>query len=221
MSRHILIDLDGTLIDSSRSILAGFEAALAANGATPKVPVDSRLIGPPLPEALRILSGEEDPARIALIARAFADYYDTEGYKASDAYAGVTDMLAALHAAGSVLHIATNKRYRPTERIVKWLGWDRWFSQVYAIDKLPEARFVSKAAMIEHLMRHAQVPREQAVYVGDRDEDRVAATANALPFVLVSWGYGEYADLSAYDQVAATPLALGRLLMGPGASALT
>jgi phosphoglycolate phosphatase len=214
MPQHILFDLDGTLIDSSRSILAGFEAALAAHGATARVPVDSRLIGPPLPEALRILSGETDPARLALIARSFTDYYDTEGYKASDAYAGVSEMLEALHAAGAVLHIATNKRYRPTERIVKWLGWDRWFAEVYAIDKLPDARFASKAAMIEHLMGAARVPHEAAVYVGDRDEDRVAATANALPFVLVAWGYGDYADLSGYARVATTPQALQALLIG-------
>jgi phosphoglycolate phosphatase len=212
-TRHILFDLDGTLIDSSRSILEGFVAALAAHGARPVVPVDSRLIGPPLPEALRILSGETDPARLAAIARSFTDYYDNEGFKASDAYAGVSDMLTALREGGATLHIATNKRFEPTRRIVDWLGWGELFDQVYAIDKLPGARFANKAAMIAHLMNQAGVEASDGQYVGDRDEDRVAATANALPFVLVTWGYGDYADLGAYPRVARTPAELGAVLL--------
>jgi phosphoglycolate phosphatase len=212
MQSHILFDLDGTLIDSSRSILEGFVAALAAHGAAPVVPVDSRLIGPPLPEALRILSGETDPARLTAIARSFTDYYDTEGFKASDAYAGVADMLRTLKAAGASLHIATNKRFEPTRRIVDWLGWGDLFDEVYAIDKLPGARFANKAAMIAHLMSAARVPAAEAQYVGDRDEDRVAATANQLPFVLVTWGYGDYADLAAYPRVARSPADLASVL---------
>ena len=205
MTYQILFDLDGTLIDSSRSILEGFAAALTEHGASARIALDRHLIGPPLPEALRLLTGESDPNRLAALAKTFTDYYDNEGFKASDAYAGAGEMLALLKAGGAVMHIATNKRLHPTERIVQWLGWGAYFDSVYAIDKQPGARFASKAHMIEQLMLAEGVNRADAVYVGDRDEDRVAATANGLPFVLVTWGYGEYDDLSCYPMVARDP----------------
>jgi phosphoglycolate phosphatase len=211
---HVLFDLDGTLIDSSRSILLGFDAALREHGLAPRVALDSRLIGPPLPEALRILSGEDDPQRLAALAKSFTDYYDTEGFKASDAYPGAGAMLDALRSAGLVLHIATNKRFLPTQRILQWLGWAGHFGEVYAIDKHPGARFADKASMIAYLMASLGLQSAHGVYVGDRDDDRAAATANGLPFVLAAWGYGDYADLSRYPVLARAPGQLLALLLG-------
>ena len=65
----ILFDFDGTLIDSARSILAGFELALAREGLQAAVPLSASLIGPPLPKTLAKLAGTEDPAVITRFIR--------------------------------------------------------------------------------------------------------------------------------------------------------
>ena len=111
---HILFDLDGTLIDSAPAILASFRDAFAQTGIAPVRSIDESIIGPPLLETLQLLSGSQDAALTGRLADAFKASYDTEGYKATAAYAGVGALLTSLAGAGLTLSIATNKRIHPT-----------------------------------------------------------------------------------------------------------
>ncbi len=191
MSRfqHVLFDLDGTLIDSAPAILASFREAFARTGFTPVRSIDESIIGPPLVETLKLLSGSDDFDVIAGLSDAFKDSYDTEGYKATAAFAGVGEMLADLSAAGMSLSIATNKRIHPTRLILDYLGWSKHFAHIYALD-LFEARLPDKASMIARLIADQAIPKRSAVYIGDRSEDGESADANQLPFIAVTWGYG-------------------------------
>jgi phosphoglycolate phosphatase len=119
----LIFDLDGTLIDSSASILAGFAAALDDLKIAPKLPLTATVIGPPLHETLANLTGSSDAGLIDSLTSSFKNYYDTEGYKATTVFSGVDEMLKQMHAAGAALHIATNKRLLPTHLILKHLGW--------------------------------------------------------------------------------------------------
>ena len=187
--QHILFDLDGTLIDSAPAILASFRNAFAQSGITPACSIDESIIGPPLTETLQHLAGSQDPALIARLAEAFKASYDTEGYKATAAFAGVGDLLTELASAGLTLSIATNKRIHPTRLILDHLGWRDHFAHVYALDLFP-VRLPDKAAMIGRLLADQAIPREAAIYIGDRSEDGESADANKLPFIAVTWGYG-------------------------------
>lgn len=188
----IVFDLDGTLIDSAPSILAGFGAALAAAGLQPAEPLSPALIGPPLTATLTRLSGIDDPHRLAPMAATFKRYYDSEGYRLSTVYDGADAVLRALHADGVKLHLATNKRHAPTVQILDWLGWRELFRSVYALD-LPGRAFADKSAMLAAQLDDQQIDPARTLYVGDRDEDRVAAEHNGLAFVGVNWGYGSFA----------------------------
>jgi len=187
--QHILFDLDGTLIDSAPAILASFRAAFAHAGIAPARRIDESVIGPPLTETLRLLAGSTDAALIARLAEAFKASYDSEGYKATAAFAGVGELLADLAGAGLTLSIATNKRIHPTRLILEHLGWCDHFAHVYALDLFP-TRLPDKATMIGRLLADHAIPREAAIYIGDRSEDGESADANKLPFIAVTWGYG-------------------------------
>jgi len=212
---HILFDLDGTLIDSAPAILASFRDAFAQTGIAPARAIDDSVIGPPLTETLQLLSGSDDPTLIARLAEAFKASYDSEGYKATAAYAGVGELLAGLAEAGLTLSIATNKRIHPTRLILDHLGWSGHFAHVYALD-LFSPRLPDKAAMIGRLLADQGIAREQAIYIGDRSEDGESADANGLPFIAVTWGYGSLtaAEMRAGWRAAAQPAALGALLLG-------
>lgn len=211
---HILFDLDGTLIDSAPAILASFRDAFAASDVAPVRPIDADIIGPPLNETLQLLSGSDDPALIARLAEAFKASYDTTGYKSTAAYDGIGELLATLAQAGLSLSIATNKRIHPTRLILEHLGWHRYFAHVYALD-LFSPRLPDKAAMIARLLADHAIPREAAIYVGDRGEDGESADTNGLPFIAATWGYGsiEPAAMAGHWRHAASPQALGEALL--------
>ena len=211
---HILFDLDGTLIDSAPAILASFREAFASTGVATVRSIDESVIGPPLTETLQLLSGSDDPALIGRLADAFKASYDSEGYKATAAYAGVGELLAQLAAAGRQLSIATNKRIHPTRLILAHLGWLDYFSHIYALD-LFTPRLPNKAAMIARLLAEQNIPRDQAIYIGDRSEDGESADANNLPFIAVTWGYGSLtaSEMRPGWRAAAQPAVLRELLL--------
>lgn len=187
--RHVIFDLDGTLIDSAPAILASFREVFTAAGLTPARVIDESIIGPPLKETLALISGSQDAALLAELAARFAGIYDTTGLLATEAYAGVDALLRELAGLGLTLSIATNKRIFPTRKILEHLGWSALFRHVYALD-LFEPRLPDKATMIQRLLVDQRIPRQQAVYVGDREEDGLAAKHNELPFLAATWGYG-------------------------------
>ncbi|NJD25032.1 MAG: haloacid dehalogenase [Betaproteobacteria bacterium] len=192
-SQCIIFDLDGTLIDSSASILKGFANALESHEIAPKLPLTAALIGPPLRQTLSTLTGISEPSVIDSLASAFMTYYDSEGYKATEAFTGVDEMLRSLVHQGRMLHIATNKRQYPTLRIVEHLGWSELFASVWALD-CRRPPYPSKAAMIASLLAMHEIDPASAAYVGDRPEDGEAADANALPFFAADWGYSSFPD---------------------------
>ena len=214
MFQHVLFDLDGTLIDSAPAILTSFRAAFVQCGIAPVRSIDESVIGPPLIETLQLLAGTLDPVRINLLAEAFKASYDSTGYQATAAYAGVGELLAELAGAGLTLSIATNKRIHPTRLILEHLGWQHYFAHVYALD-LFTPRLPDKAAMLTRLLADQNIARGQAIYIGDRSEDGESADANGLPFIAVTWGYGSLTadELRTGWRAAARPELLGAMLL--------
>ena len=190
---HIIFDLDGTLIDSAPSILGAFKLVLEQFFYTPTGPLNSALIGPPLKQTLQLISGESDSEKLALLFEAFKSNYDSNAYTLSSSYTGVSEMLESLFRSDNYLHIATNKRLIPTQKILKYFAWEKYFQSVYAIDKL-EPPFSSKAKMIQVMLSDLGLNSKNCIYVGDRPEDGEAASENEMPFIYVEWGYGP--DLS-------------------------
>ena len=196
--RHILFDLDGTLIDSAPSILAGFGAVVERHGIVPRVALDSRLIGPPLLPTLERLAGVREADVLQAMASTFKAWYDSEGYRHTVVYPGIDDALRTLadHAA---LYIVTNKRIHPTRQILAHLGWTPLFAGVYAQDAF-EPALPSKAAVIGQVMKAHGIDAAAALYIGDRAEDGEAATSNGLEFAWATWGYGTDLDLTPFIQ---------------------
>ncbi len=191
--RHIFFDLDGTLIDSAPSILSTFRQILEEGHIAPVVPLDERLIGPPLKETLAMITGFKNESEVERLAEAFKRVYDNEGFRASVVYEGVDELLKTLHSEGFSMAVATNKRRVPAVRILKHLGWEEYFGMVLTSDS-PEISASGKAAMIGWLIARLQADACATPYVGDKPEDLEAARENRMPFFAAGWGYGEWDD---------------------------
>ncbi len=186
--QHIIFDLDGTLIDSSPSILQSFVAAFEQCGVMPVRPLTSDIIGPPLMPTLRLLTASHDEALIARLADAFKAEYDNHAYQAVAVFSGVETMLDNLKAQGKQLYIATNKRILPTRKIMQHLAWTRYFKEVYALDYFTPA-LSNKTDMVTQILAREALSPANCFFVGDRVEDGQAATSNHIPFAMVRWGY--------------------------------
>lgn len=207
--RHIVFDLDGTLIDSAPSILASMQAAFDAAGIVPSAPLTPALIGPPLRPTLRALlpaqAGEQTSEEmLSALVEGFKRHYDSEGLRYTRVYPGVHALLQALSRLPLRLHIATNKRITPTRLIVGHLGWEPWFAQVHALDAHPPA-LPHKTAMLQRLCAGLEPTGSAPLYVGDRQEDAEAAEASGMDFVWASWGYGGATPPVPAAQVLHTP----------------
>jgi phosphoglycolate phosphatase len=191
VNQAILFDLDGTLIDSAPSILTALSHVFKLNDLQPLKQLTSDVIGPPLMQTLIMLSGVSDEKKILQMIGQFKEYYDVEACLLSQPFEGVDEGLKKLVKANFGLHISTNKRLIPTRKILKYLGWDNFFTSVYTLDK-NEVPFKSKSEMINRQLKDFVLSVDQVIYVGDRVEDMVAAQKNQINFVGVSWGYGDF-----------------------------
>lgn len=186
----IIFDLDGTLIDSSTSILDSFKSAFLSCELTPIKTLNSDVIGPPLMEILAVLSGTTDQNILTNLAHEFKLHYDADGFKKTIVFPGISSILRELKNSGINMYIATNKRIYPTMKIINLLQWNDIFKGVYALDSISPSA-VSKAQLISSIIKDNNLIKNSVVYIGDREEDQVAAFDSDIDFIMATWGYEE------------------------------
>ncbi len=190
MNRAVLLDLDGTLVDSAPAIIDTFRHVLDSRALMPRVPLDTSLIGPPLRETLARITGIESAAEIEALASAFRARYDAIAASATPAYPGMLETLHTLRRDGYALYIVTNKRIVPTRLILARLGVDALCDGVFAPDAVdPRAR--DKTELLGRVLEIAGLSAAATVCVGDSDIDARAAAAHGVPFIAARYGYGD------------------------------
>jgi phosphoglycolate phosphatase len=188
-AKHIIFDFDGTLIDSCPAILETLGAVFRAHAIEPVRPLSRDIIGPPLHATLQLCTGITDKVLIEKLATDFRNRYDLEGIYSTQAYPELAAVLQQLRVAGRHLHLATNKRERPTLLLVAHFGWAPWFDSVYCIDSRTPP-YPSKGDMLVEQLAEQKLDTRECVYVGDTAHDEKAAAHAGLSFVAVGWGYG-------------------------------
>ena len=196
MTRAVLLDLDGTLIDSRPGIGASFAAALEALGHTPDPAVDvTALIGPPLPEVIRRLLLHHGDDRIEEGIAAYRAHYGTVGMHQATLYPGVAEAVDNLAAAGARCFVATSKRTVYATQIVRAQVLARNIQGVYGTE--PDGSLDDKAHLVAAVLRAEGLSVSNTIMIGDRSHDIIAAHANGLCAIGVLWGYGSRAELEA------------------------
>ena len=197
----IFFDLDGTLIDSSHSILESFRCVLATYAIEPAVPLDERLIGPSLNETMARLTGIKDNERLAALTTAFKAVYDEEGFKAAIFYSGLTETLTELTEFGWRLFVVTNKRLHPTNLILDWFNLSQYFAGVYTLD-FWQPPATNKAQVVGRVLTAHNLDAYGCVLVGDSSEDAAAAAVHGLRFIAAEYGYGDVTQQRGYPIAA-------------------
>jgi phosphoglycolate phosphatase len=189
--KNILFDLDGTLIDSAPGIVESFSFAFnKIYGVECSKDIKS-LIGPPINEVLFVVNGETDSTIIKEFLYAFKLHYDNDGFKKSQLFENVSEILKSLLNDKLELYIATNKRKKPTNLILDYLNLNQYFKGVYCPDSF-ELIFENKTKLVQNLLTSFTLEKSESLFVGDTSHDGIAAEANGLDFALVEYGYGNY-----------------------------
>ncbi len=188
----VVLDVDGTLVDSADGIVAGFRHALRVVGVTP--PDDATLrsdLGPPLVDLLPALGAPVD--RVDEAVAAYRAYYFREGLQQATVYAGVVELLTALSGRFG-LGTATAKRTDTAVATLEAHGLASYFAVVngLAFDHPDKA-----ATLTQTLELLGDIDPADAVMVGDRHSDIAAGRAVGTRTVGVLWGYGDRAELEA------------------------
>jgi len=193
---NLLLDLDGTLVDSQPGILSSCRAALRALGYETDPEMDIRsIIGPPIEDVMRYLLSSFGDDRVAEAVDAYRADYGARGLLLSELYPGIRETLVELHSQGVRLLLATSKRQTFAQRILDNHGLSDRFQGIYG--SVPGAGLDHKPELLAHILKDTGLAAEDCLMVGDRKFDIIGAHANRMRAVGVLWGYGNRDELEA------------------------
>jgi phosphoglycolate phosphatase len=194
LCRNIVFDLDGTLIDSKPGIVAGLRHAMHQMGH--ELPPEAALdwaIGPPLVEVLAELLRPFGDDRAEEAAVHYRAWYGAGGLFNAHVYPGIPELLARLSQLGKALFVATAKRADFARRVLDHFDLARHFRAIHGSQE--PGRFDHKAQLLHHLLQVEGLSAAETVVVGDREHDVIAAKANGLRMIAVTYGYGSREEL--------------------------
>lgn len=197
MSRVILFDLDGTLVDSLPDLAAALNRTLDASLSVAEVrPMVGDGAATLVARALAALGRADHTA----LARFLADY-EANAAVATRPFDGMIAALDMLAADGWRMAVCTNKPEGAARALLDGLGLSARFVAVGGGDSFP----VRKPDPGHVRAALAAAGGGAAVMVGDHHNDVLAATGAGIPCVYAGWGYGTPAMATGAARVAATP----------------
>jgi phosphoglycolate phosphatase len=195
----ILIDVDGTLVDSVPDLHYCVDEMMEALGMPLRGEAKVRTwVGNGVERLVRrsltdSLDGEPEDALFQKAYPIFLDLYTENTSKRSRLYPGVKEGLDMMARAGYKLGCVTNKAAQFTIPLLKDLGvYDR-FAIVVSGDTLPEKK--PHPMPLLHAAEFFGVKPEKALMLGDSVSDVKAARAAGFQIVCMSYGYNHGVDI--------------------------
>lgn len=193
----IFFDLDGTITDSMPGITRSVSYALSRYGIEEKPENLRMFVGPPLRESFQKYYPETfNEENVDEVIEQFKVRYAEKGIRELTLYEGIPELLAALHAEGKTVALATSKAEVFARQILEEAGIARFFARIagadYALKRL------SKADVLRHALSELPgVRAKTSLMVGDREHDIFGAHEVGMRCAAVLYGYGGPAEFAA------------------------
>jgi phosphoglycolate phosphatase len=193
--RAVLIDLDGTLMDTAPDLAAAANAMRADLGLDP-LPIEriAAFVGKGAEVLVHRaltddLAGRAAEGDFVQGRRAFYKHYHRVNGAQTVVFDRVPQALKLLRDAGLALACVTNKPREFTLPLLDRVGLSPWFRVVVAGDEVPEKK-PHPALLLAACDRLGVMP-SHAVMIGDSVNDALASRAAGCSVVLVGTGYNE------------------------------
>jgi phosphoglycolate phosphatase len=191
VARLLVLDLDGTLVDSSRDIADAVNAALLR--LAPEAPrLSLERVMSFVGEGARLLVERTlADARLALdvdlVLRTYLECYRERLLATTGLYPGMAEALDALARGGTTLAVLTNKPGDMSRAILDGLGVGPRFARVLGAGDVA-ARKPDPAGLLA-LLGQLGVPADAAWLVGDSATDVRTARAASVRVAGAAWGF--------------------------------
>jgi phosphoglycolate phosphatase len=200
--KAVLIDLDGTLLDTVLDLHAAANGMLADLGRPPvSVEAIRAYVGRGIPNLVkRVLAGAreaaDDPAPPPSAAlESFKRHYAHFNGRAARPFPGVLEGLEALRRLGLPLGVITNKAQDFTLPLLERTGLMPYFAVTVAGDMLPKSK--PDPMPLIWACGRLNVSPADTLMIGDSVHDFHAARAAGCQVFLVPYGYNEGQDVRA------------------------
>ncbi len=206
--RHLVFDLDGTLVDTKDDLAAAVNVSLASVGLPPEEP---RTLWGYVGQGARVLVERAlGPDRKHLVEPAlvtFMDWYRIHLLDHSAVYAGLGAVIDTLAAEGTVFSVLTNKPADMSVTMIRGLGLQARFPRVLGGDSLPSKK--PDPTGLRELMGATDVPVAATLMVGDSEIDVATGRNAGVATCGVTWGFnGAAIRTSEADVVVDVPAEL-------------
>ncbi|MEP6689631.1 MAG: HAD-IA family hydrolase [Gemmatimonadaceae bacterium] len=181
----LLLDLDGTLVDTIPLILACARHTFERHGLD--APTDAEWstgIGTPLTAQFRPFA--RDDSHLASMLTAYRDRQRELHDVLIREYAGVREALAELEAEGRPVAIVTSKAHDLALRALNFAGMRDLVDVVVGVEATTHHK--PHPEPVEHALRLLGRAREDAVFIGDSPHDIGSGRAAGVTTVGVTWG---------------------------------
>ena len=196
MTRVVIFDCDGTLVDGQAAICDTMDEAFAAAKLPPPDRNEvRRMVGLSLPQALRLLAPDADEEQHAVALEAYKSGYRERrmsGLLEEPLYEGMAALINRLADAGWLLGVATGKSDRGLHSCLDTHGIKHRFVTLQTADRHPSK---PHPAMLEEALAEAGADPADAVMVGDTTFDIEMARNAGVRAIGVAWGYHEAREL--------------------------
>jgi phosphoglycolate phosphatase len=205
VTKAVLIDLDGTLLDTAPDLAAAVNAMLAElRLQTLPASAVRELIGSGitrLVERSLQAAGLSLPcAHLERALRSFGAHYRRLNGTSSSPFPGVVEGLERLRGSGLRLACVTNKAAAFTAPLLEKSGLAPFFDAVVTADQAGARKPDPEPFLVA--CRQLEVAPAAAAVIGDSANDAAAARAAGCRVLLVSYGYSEGRDVRALDSDA-------------------
>lgn len=190
----IIFDVDGTMIDTAPDLVSATNFVLAGHGLPPApAEIIQREVSGGAKTMIRAAMASHGPApsedELIPMVEKFVDFYRDNISTNSRAFPYFIEAAERLLAQGAILAVCTNKREDLARKLLKELQLEHYFSALAGGDTFTVRK--PHAAHLLGTIAAAGGNPARSVMIGDSLADAGAARGAGVPFIAVSFGYGE------------------------------
>ena len=180
--RHIVFDVDGTLVDSESCILHAFRDALERQSGK-KYPLEELTfcLGITGADAVKRFPELDGDRLLEEWTAGLETYAHTAGI-----FPGIPELLTTLKNRGCQLGVATSRTHAEFDKDLERSGLGALFGQVICADD-SETHKPQPGPLLKY-MELTGAKREEILYVGDSLYDSLCAQGAGVDFALAVWG---------------------------------